>query len=443
MTEKQQQLNKAIDEIQKRIIKDGIEKAGKAAPGVDQQKWIKLFTNCYANTAATTVSFQENEEVFIITGDIEAMWLRDSSAQVVHYLPFMKEFPILKELAAGLIKRQNRCILIDPYANAFNIEANGNCWEVDLTENNPWNWERKYEIDSLCYPVWLIHEYYSQTKDQAIFTPEVKQAWETTIRLWRTEQDHMKNSSYSFIRNNCPPTDTLSHEGKGSPVVPCGMTWSGFRPSDDACVYGYLIPSNMFASVVLTYIEEYARTIYQDAALAEEAKKLSGEIRSGIEAYGTVEHEVYGKIYAYETDGQDNYHFMDDANVPSLLAAPWLGYLKADDPVYQNTRRFLLSRENPYYYEGSAAKGIGSPHTPTDYVWHIALAMQGLTSISGEERKELLTMLTKTDADLNFMHEGFHCDDPTQFTRSWFAWANSLFALYTLHFLKEEGIYQP
>ncbi|MDY4671114.1 MAG: glycoside hydrolase family 125 protein [Oliverpabstia sp.] len=418
--EKQQALIAAVEEIAK-----------KEGAYWNDEHMRRTFENCYVSTAKTTTKFLENGEAYVFTGDIAAMWLRDSSAQVVHYLPFLKEYPILKDMVKGLIARQAKYIHIDPYANAFNEEANGNCWEKDITEYNPWNWERKYEIDSLCYPVWLMEQYVKNTGEADIFTPEVKTAFRDILDVWKREQHH-EESAYSFIRVNCPPSDTLSCEGKGEPVGYTGMTWSGFRPSDDACKYGYLIPSNMFASVVLGYMEKFLREQYQDEAMAEEAAALKAQIEEGIQKYGVVEDEVYGKMYAYETDGLGNYNLMDDANVPSLLSLPWLAYCDKDDPIYKNTRDFVLSKKNPYYYEGSCAKGIGSPHTPDQYIWHIALTMQGLTSDDSQEREELLKTLLATDAGCEVMHEGFHCEKPEAFTREWFAWANSLFALFAL-----------
>lgn len=418
--EKQQALIAAVEEIAK-----------KEGAYWDDEHMRRTFENCYVSTAKTTTKFLENGEAYVFTGDIAAMWLRDSSAQVVHYLPFLKEYPILKDMVKGLIARQAKYIHIDPYANAFNEEANGNCWEKDITEYNPWNWERKYEIDSLCYPVWLMEQYVKNTGESDIFTPEVKTAFCDILDVWKREQHH-EESAYSFIRVNCPPSDTLSCEGKGEPVGYTGMTWSGFRPSDDACKYGYLIPSNMFASVVLGYMEKFLREQYQDEKMAEEAAELKTQIEEGIQKYGVVEDEVYGKMYAYETDGLGNYNLMDDANVPSLLSLPWLAYCDKDDPIYKNTRAYVLSKKNPYYYEGSCAKGIGSPHTPDQYIWHIALTMQGLTSDDSQEREELLKTLLATDAGCEVMHEGFHCEKPEAFTREWFAWANSLFALFAL-----------
>ncbi len=417
-----------------------VEKIALTAAGdlKGSEKLKRTFQNCFVSTAKTTTKFLEGDEAYIFTGDIGAMWLRDSSAQVVHYLPFLKDHEILRKMVRGLIRRQMRCICIDPYANAFNEGPNGNCWEKDLTDGSPWDWERKYEVDSLCYPVWLLKQYHDSTEDDTVFDENVEKALEQILRVWKTEQNHERDSSYTFQRLNCPPTDTLTRQGRGSLTAFTGMTWSGFRPSDDACQYGYLIPSNMFASVVLGYMEEFLEKYYRNHSLAQEAGTLRKEILEGIRSFGVVHDEEFGDIYAYETDGMGNYNLMDDANVPSLLSLPWLGWCDKEDPLYQNTRRFILSKRNPFYFQGKWAKGIGSPHTPKDYIWHIGLTMQGLTSGDPEERKMLLETLLATDNDCEVMHEGFCCDDPSRFTREWFAWANSLFALYVLD-LKEDG----
>ena len=401
-------------------------------------KLAALFENCYPNTMATTTKFLEDGSTFIFTGDIPAMWLRDSSAQVRHYIGAAKTSEEVASLIEGLIRRQMFCISLDPYANAFNEEPNGKCWERDEPLQGPWIWERKYEIDSLCYPFQLAWLFWKATGRTACFDGAFRDSAVTVLDLWSCEQRHSEDSPYYFIRKNCPPTDTLSHGGKGAPVAYTGMTWSGFRPSDDACVYGYLVPSNMFASVVLGYLAEIFETVYGDGELAARALALRGQIDEGIRKYGVVEHERFGKIYAYETDGMGHYTLMDDANVPSLLSIPYLGWCGPDDEIYQNTRRFVLSTENPFYYEGSALHGVGSPHTPPRYVWHIALSMQGLTSNDPGEQEELLHMLESSDAGTGYMHEGVFVDDPAQFTRPWFAWSNSLFAEFVLKYLGME-----
>lgn len=398
---------------------------------------LSMFKQCFVNTLQTTTVMPDDGTAYVITGDIPAMWLRDSSAQVRHYVPLAADDVQLQKVIEGLIRRQMMYIGIDPYANAFNETPNDNRYDLDLTKLNPWIWERKYEIDSLCYPIQLSYSYWKSTGRTAPFDESFRTAVRRIIRLWRTEQRHVEASPYRFQRNDCPPTDTLRNEGLGMPVNFTGMTWSGFRPSDDACAFGYLIPANMFASVVLGYVAEIASAVYRDEELRQSAERLKSEIEYGIETYGTVIHPTYGKIYAYETDGFGNHLLMDDANVPSLLSIPYLGYRSANDPIYRNTRRFVLSRDNPYYYEGIAGAGIGSPHTPDRYVWPIALAMQGLTSVDPEEQAVLLDVLLSTDAGTGYMHEGFHADDPNQYTRPWFAWANSLFAEYACSLMKQ------
>lgn len=416
------ELNPIIERVQKQLA--------------DRPKLAKLFGNCYRSTMETTTKILPDGSTFVFTGDIPAMWLRDSSAQVRHYISVAKESPAVAELIEGLIRRQAMCITLDPYANAFNEEPNGKCWERDEPPQSDWVWERKYEIDSLCYPIQLAYLFWKATGRTFCFDGQFRQAAQTILDVWTCEQHHSENSPYYFIRKNCPPTDTLTHNGKGAPVVYTGMTWSGFRPSDDACTYGYFIPANMFAVVVLGYLSEIFTAVYEDEAAAARCDKLRGEIDAGIQKYGIVEHEKFGKIYAYETDGMGHYTFMDDANVPSLMSIPYIGYCSADDEIYQNTRRYVLSKENPFYFEGSCMKGVGSPHTPKDYVWHIALSMQGLTSSSAEEREELITMLENTDADTGFMHEGVYVNDPKQFTRPWFAWSNSIFSEFVMHYLE-------
>ncbi|MBB6672452.1 glycoside hydrolase family 125 protein [Cohnella nanjingensis] len=400
-------------------------------------KLLDLFKRCFASTLASTTRRLPDGTSFVFTGDIPAMWLRDSSAQVRHYLPLAAEDEALREIIEGLLRRQFFYIGIDPYANAFNERANDQRYDWDLTELSPWVWERKYEIDSLCYPIQLSYLYWRATGRASPFDETYRSAVRQIIRLWRTEQRHGERSPYRFQRLDGPPTDTLRNEGRGMPVNYTGMTWSGFRPSDDACTHGYLVPANMFAAVALGYVAEIAAEVYADEELRKAAETLKEEIEYGIETYGTYVHPEYGKIYAYETDGYGNHHLMDDANVPSLLSIPYIGYRPADDPVYRNTRRFILSADNPYYYEGKAASGIGSPHTPDRYIWHIALSMQGLTSDDPAERLRLLELLTSTDADAGCMHEGFHADDPAQFTRPWFAWSNSLFAEFVYDLLKQ------
>ncbi|MGE5672995.1 MAG: glycoside hydrolase family 125 protein [Mycobacterium leprae] len=385
---------------------------------------------CLLNTLETTTFWQADGTSYVITGDIPALWLRDSSAQVETYLRWAGTDPVLQRTIRGLILMQAKLILQDPYANAFNHgPIRHEQFPDDQTDyKSPWMFERKYEIDSLCYPIRLLWRYLSATGDTKVCTPEVRAALDTIRATWRREQQHSANSGYFFRRMKAPPTDTLSHDGRGAPVVPTGMTWSGFRPSDDACTYGYLVPSNQFAVVVLNYMAQIYERVWHDVTAAEESRALRDDIDAGIRQYGIVDHPGCGRIFAYETDGNGAYNLMDDANCPSLLAAPYLGYCRADDPVYQNTRRFVLSSDNPFYHVGTVARGIGSPHTAPGTVWHLSLIMQGLTATDPAERHACLEMCLATDAGTGFMHESFNPSDPTQFSRPWFAWANTLFA---------------
>lgn len=407
-----------------------IQEVETAFPG--NKKLNDLFAECFVNTYTTTLQPQEDGTTFVITGDIPAMWLRDSAAQVRPYLLAANEDEEMKKMIAGVVNRQIKFILHDPYANAFNSKASGDRYHEDQTTMTPWMWERKYEIDSLCYPIQLAYLLWKTTGDASHLGEEFHQAVRTIVDLWTTEQHHEEKSTYRFERETQLHTETLIRDGLGSEVGYTGMTWCGFRPSDDACTYGYLVPANMFAVVALGYAAEISETVLNDAALATECRRLAKEIRDGIEEHGVIDHPHFGKIYAYEVDGLGNYLLMDDANVPSLLAAPYLGYCDFEDEVYQNTRQFILSRNNPFYYEGSVAKGIGSPHTPDHYVWHIALSIQGMTSIDQAEKDELLATFLKTDGGTGFMHEGFNASKPEEFTREWFAWSNTMFSEFVL-----------
>lgn len=391
---------------------------------------LPLFRQCFLNTLDTTVKQLADGTTFVITGDIPAMWLRDSTAQVRPYVRFAAQDEGIRRLLSGVIRRHMQYLLLDAYANAFNQEANGHGYQTDQTQMSPWIWERKFELDSLCYPVQLLHDYVTQSGDTSILDSIVHQGLRRIIDVMEVEQQHRVRSAYRFQRTEDahPVRDTLTDGGLGSPVRDTGMVWSGFRPSDDSCHYGYLIPANMFAVVVLGFIERYAQTPFKDADLATRARTLREQIDAGIQAHGIVDHPQFGRVFAYEVDGFGNHNLMDDANIPSLLSIPYLGYRPATDPVYQNTRAFVLSRANPYFYNGAVAQGIGSPHTPEGYIWPLALTMQALTTEDRREQERLLDMLAQTTAGTNYMHESFDPNDPTKYTRSWFAWANSLFS---------------
>ena len=417
------------------ILKDQIDKVCRRLHEMKRDDLALLFTKCYPNTLETTTKLLDDGSAFVITGDIHAMWLRDSAAQVHHYLPVAAENEELADIIEKMIKRYAIYVPKDPYANAFNECDNDRGHSDDITFRSPWVWERKYEVDSLCSVIFIAYKFWKKTGRCGHLDEAYKNMLTIILDLWEREQYHAEKSSYTFERPNpWKPSDTMTRGGWGEPVGYTGMTWSGFRPSDDACIYNYLIPSEMYAVVVLRYLAEIAREIYHDEALALRAEKLGREIDEGIKTYGIVDHPKYGKIYAYETDGLGNYNLMDDANVPSLLSAPYLGYCSADDPIYQNTRRFILSEDNPYYFSGSVLHGIGSPHTDHGYVWPISLALQGLTSSDEKEIEDILAMLVGSHAGTYFMHESIDANDEYKFSRTWFAWANSIFSELVLKY---------
>ena len=416
-------------------MKDFLKQIQQQAKEEGCQDLEKIFTDCYANTLDTTIQEMEDGTVHVITGDIPAMWLRDSAAQMRPYIFWAKEDMKIREMIAGVVRRQFMYLCIDEYANAFNEQPNGACWEKDDPEQNPWVWERKFEIDSLCYPVQLAYLLWKNTGCVSQFDENFHNGVKKIFAVLRTEQFHEERSAYRFNRKNDFFKDTLSREGKGALVKSgTGLVWSGFRPSDDACTYGYLIPSNMFAVVILGYLEEMARKLFSDEQMEKEARLLKEQIRDAIEKRGKVYTEEFGTIYAYETDGYGMYHLMDDANVPSLLAMEYLGY-PADQETAENTRRFILSDANPYYYKGLKAAGVGSSHTPSGYIWHIAMAVQGLTCKSSEEKLAILRNMASTTGGKGMMHEGFFCDDDSRYTREWFSWANAMYMELFLDYL--------
>ncbi len=390
-----------------------------------------LFENCFPNTLDTTIYYKEENgkpDTYVITGDIDAMWLRDSSAQVWPYLQFVNEDAALKKLIAGVIAHQVKCILLDPYANAFYHDPTKvGEWKTDHTDMKPGIHERKWEIDSLCYPIRLAYNYWKKTGDQQPFDADWKAAIVRILNVFKEQQRKTGNGSYHFQRDTPKPTDTLPMVGYGFPVNPVGLICSAFRPSDDATIFQFLIPSNFFAVVSLKQAAEMLKAIYKDDQLSADLLALAQEVDAALQKHATVTHPKYGKIYAFEVDGFGSTYMMDDANVPSLLALPYLGAIDPKDEVYLNTRKFALSTDNPYYFKGTAAEGIGGPHVGQDMIWPMSITIRALTSTDKEEIKWCIQTLQKTHAGTGFMHESFHKDDPANFSRAWFAWSNTLF----------------
>jgi hypothetical protein len=369
-------------------------------------KLDRIYLTAYDETIARHVVAQRDGTSYVSTGDIDSEWLRDASAIVRPYIGLSAHDGEVAQTLRGVIARQAKYILIDPYANAFSRR-----YQVV---------EQKFEVDSLLYPIWFASDYYRRTGDRSIFTPIMRRAFERVLTTLRVEQHHPLRSRY---RN-----PQLADGGRGSAVRYTGMVWTGFRPSDDPVRYHYNIPDNMFAAVVMRDLSSLARDVWHDSRMSANAWGLSVEIQRGIEQYGTLELAPFGRIYAYEVDGLGHANVMDDANVPSLLSIPYFGYLPKDNSLYLATRRFALSTRNPYYYVGKYAQGIGSPHTPRGYVWPLALCVQALTAADDQEVDQVFGWIAASDVGDHRLHESFNADWPESYTRADFAWPNALYA---------------
>ena len=397
----------------------------------ERLRW--MFANCFPNTLDTTVHYREDEEgnpdTYVYTGDIPAMWLRDSGAQVWPYVQLCGNDPALRKMIAGVIRRQFRLINIDPYANAFNDGPTGAGEDVGYPGHvqDPWVFERKWEIDSHCYPIRLAHHYWKTTGDESVFDAEWVAAMRNILTTLRDQQMKEGPGDYTFLRVTDRQLDTRCHVGRGNPVKPVGLISSAFRPSDDATTFGFLVPSNFMAVSSLRKAAEILSTVNGEQELAAGCTALADEVAAALQQYAVVEHPVYGKIYAFEVDGFGSVQLMDDANVPSLLAMPYLGDVERTDPVYENTRRFVWSTDNPYFWRGEAGEGIGGPHIGVEMIWPMSIMMRAFTSTDDAEIRDCIIALMTTDAGTGFMHESFSRHDAADFTRAWFAWQNTLF----------------
>lgn len=406
-----------------------------------------MFENCFPNTLDTTVRYYKttdgDDDTLVYTGDIHAMWLRDSGAQVFPYVPLANQDPKLKQMLRGVILRQFKSIILDPYANAFldphdpNPDHN---WMSDKTDMKPELHERKWEIDSLAYVIRLAYEYWKQTGDASIFGREWTEAIRLVLQAFKEQQKKQGHGPYTFQRQTERQLDTMSNNGMGNPVRPIGLIASAFRPSDDATTFQFLIPSNFFAVTSLRKAAEILSNVNSDIETATQCQVLAQEVESALKKYATYNHPKYGTIYAYEVDGFGNRLLMDDANVPSLLAMPYLGDIDINDPIYQNTRKYIWSEDNPYFFSGKAGEGIGGPHIGYDMVWPMSIMMKAFTSQSDQEIKWCIETLMKTDADTGFMHESFNVNDHYNFTRPWFAWQNTLFGELIIKLVNEGKI---
>ncbi|KAF2202215.1 hypothetical protein GQ43DRAFT_369628 [Delitschia confertaspora ATCC 74209] len=421
---------------------------------------FRLFENAYPNTLDTTIAWRgyangengtttDEELAFVVTGDIEAMWLRDSANQLQAYTSLLQANTSRDSLASlfrGVINLQGRYIQEAPFCNAFQApseagrKAHSSMNSDTITPSFDYmkvfscNWE----LDSLASFLSLSNDYITATNDITFFQ---KYQWVKTVETILQTAESMRMDSYKEDGHWQHTPYTYCAPYGGTPINDCngsphkgniGLIRSFHRPSDDACTYQYLIPSNMMFSATLNSSASLIMAKLDPSItgnLTVWMKNMATEVHQGIEEYGVIHDRTYGEIYAYEVDGYGGTNIMDDANVPSLLSAPFLGYLNASDTVYQNTRKKILSKDNPYYAWGPVISGVGSPHTRPGRPWPMALIMEILT---GREENEggvvrALRDLVGSTGDLGLMHESVSSHYEHVWSRQWFSWANGLF----------------
>ena len=392
-----------------------------------------LFQNCFPNTLDTTVfmgTANGHDDAFVITGDIAALWLRDSAAQLRPYLHLVRGDAQLTRLYRGLIRRHARCVLIDPYANAFTRDpasTSGLDWSrTDRTEMKPGVAERKWELDSLCYVLRLAHDYWQASGDTEPFDAAWAEAARTIVATFKAQQRVTSPGPYRFQRRSEQPTETTL-AGIGVPTRKTGLIHSAFRPSDDACTFPCNIPGNLFAVATLRELAQMAGAVLRDPALSAEALALADEVEQAVYKHGTMRLPDGRQVFAYETDGYGNHLFMDDANLPSLLGLAYLRCVAPDNPLWRTTAAAVWSEDNPWFFRGTAAEGVGGPHIGEGQVWPMGIIVRALSSSDEAVIAGALKTLRNTHAGTGFIHEAFDKDDPAKFTRNWFAWTNGLF----------------
>ena len=429
--------------IHERLFKsEAIDKEIKRVKKIlkDNPRLAWMFENCFPNTLETTVHYRVKDgedDTFVYTGDIAAMWQRDSGAQVWPYVRFVNGDLQLKRMIRGVILREFKNTNIDRYANAFNDGPTGGEWQSDGTDMKPEIHERKYEIDSECYPIRLAYQYWKVSGDATVFGNEWLNAIRNTLLTFREQQRKNGLGPYRFLRVTDRAYDTVGWGGYGSPVKPCGLIVSVFRPSDDATIFPFLIPANFMAVTTLRKAAEILTAVNREANLAKQCNDFADEVEQALKKYAVYNHPKYGNIYALEVDGFGNHLLADDANVPSLLGMGYLGDVSLDDPTYQNTLRFVWSEDNPWFFRGKVGEGIGGPHIGLNMAWPMSIMMKLFISKDDKEIARYMTMLMHTDAGTGFMHESFDVNDSDHYTRPWFAWQNGLFAELVMKLIDE------
>ncbi|KAJ2488350.1 hypothetical protein IWW37_004893 [Coemansia sp. RSA 2050] len=425
----------------------------------------QLFANIMPNTLDTAIAWHHPGKngtisypyTFVITGDINAQWTRDSTNQLLPLLPYAAADASLNALIAGLINMQAEQIAAYPFANAYKppkrsgLVPGENSWAKGDSVYPPFDphtvFEAKFEIDSLAAFFKLSTAFWRQQQqetdhllDMGVWRQAVTVAVELLVQLQEPTFDsaqRLTESMVRFVRTANAPTETSFGNGRGNPIRRTGMVRTLFRPSDDSVIFPFLVPANAMLAVELRALADMLDKT-GNITIASHSRRLADDITHGIYEFGTVEHPKYGKVFTYEVDGYGSHLLMDDANVPSLLALPYLGFVDATDPIYLNTRRMVLSPDNPWYFSNSSfglLGGIGSPHTGFRRVWPMSAAMQALTSADQQEIADSVHMLAASTSGLGLMHESVDIDSENDhlYTRPWFGWCNGVVSELITH----------
>ncbi|KAJ5900707.1 Meiotically protein [Penicillium subrubescens] len=432
----------------------------------------QLFRNAFPNTLDTTIRWHQNgttaaskrqsrrdtaqwtgAQTFIVTGDINAEWLRDSTNQLTNYQALAKKDKSLYNLILGAINTQAEFVIQSPYCNAFQPpSASGippeNSTQVDTVHpayEKSFVFECKYELDSLAHFLLLGTEFYENTGSTEFLTDRWFKALQTVLDVIDAQSQPTFNSKnqfvtnqYTFQRETTIGTETLNLQGVGNPLNSgTGLIRSAFRPSDDATILGYFIPPNAMMSVQLRKVAKVINAAGGHDDLVNELEQRGKNLENAVKEHAIVNHPKYGDVYAFEIDGYGSRILMDDANIPSLLSLPYLGFLDKSDKVYQNTRKMITEKAgNPYYLEGPAFHGIGGPHIGLENAWPMSLLMQALTSDDDTEILDSIN-LVRDSSLLGLVHESINVTKIKTYTRPWFAWANSVFAQTILQVAEE------
>ncbi len=370
-------------------------------PDSKRAELVTICNNVKYRTLERYLTVFSDGRVFVATGDIDDMWIRDSTIQMRPFMHVKK----MKPLMEGFIKTLAFYLLQDPYANSFRKTWSPRTEGEAGLRRGGWVATGNWEPDSISY----FYHFLCDFGEPKLFEDSVvAAAVDLTLDTLIIEQNHANsNYTYSELRNH----------GRGDAFRPVGLVWGAFRPSDDMQVHPFNIPVNMHLHSALTKLKLHYKPGYDRIM----------HIRLGIEV-GVHHHGIVDGMYAYEVDGLGNALLgFDDANLPSLLSAPLSDYLFFNNAVYQKTRKYLLSPQNPYFFTGPSFEGIGSPHTRAGHVWPLAVMARALTSDSPIEIRNQLYYLLSMQCNTATMHESVSVSDTNSCTRTDFEWANTLF----------------